>query len=122
MFKLKLAKSGIDWGYGGLSRRIGLRESHPTLVSFGGDWGRMMIVNSDRQIAQWVEQTPFVDTHEHLVEESSRLSGEPHARFPCQDWTNLFGYAADDLVASGMPASNLSKFRGPDLCSEAKYE
>ncbi|MCK1266794.1 hypothetical protein IVB44_22405 [Bradyrhizobium sp. 49] len=49
------------------------------------------MTNSDRQIAQWVEETPFVDTHEHLIEESQRLSGvlDP-GLLPSDDWTCLF--------------------------------
>lgn len=81
------------------------------------------MTNSERQIIEWVEQTPFVDTHEHLVEESLRLSGTLHTRFvPCHDWANLFAlYAADDLAVAGMPAAELRSFLGPDLSSETKY-
>lgn len=81
------------------------------------------MTNSDRQITQWVEQTPFIDTHEHLIEESLRLSGALHPRFlPCNDWAYLFhAYVADDLVVAGMPVSELQRFLAPDLSSEAKY-
>lgn len=81
------------------------------------------IANSDRQITEWVENTPFVDTHEHLIEESLRLSGTLHRRLlPCDDWAYLFmSYAAHDLVVAGMPDAELTNFLGPDLSSEAKY-
>ncbi|ULJ74273.1 amidohydrolase family protein [Rhizobium gallicum] len=81
------------------------------------------MTNTDRQIQHWVEQTPFVDTHEHLIEESLRLSGVLDQRFlPCDDWSYLFGeYVANDLVVAGMPTADLRSFLGPGLASEAKY-
>ncbi|WP_375784881.1 amidohydrolase family protein [Bradyrhizobium sp. Pha-3] len=81
------------------------------------------MTNFDRQITQWVEQTPFMDTHEHLIEESLRLSGALDARLlPCDDWAYLFAsYVAHDLVVAGMPDAELRNFLGPDLSSEAKY-
>ncbi|MER9274898.1 amidohydrolase family protein [Mesorhizobium sp. M0643] len=81
------------------------------------------MTNSDRRITQWVEQTTFVDTHEHLIEESQRLSGvlDPQL-LPCDDWTYLFAdYVANDLVVAGMPVEELRSFLGPDLSSDAKY-
>ena len=33
-----------------------------------------------RQIFEKVQQTPFIDTHEHLIEEKERLEGTAHAR------------------------------------------
>lgn len=78
---------------------------------------------SDQEIREWVEQTPFVDTHEHLIEESMRTSGVLHSYFlPCNDWTYLFrDYVADDLVLAGMPVFELERFFMADLSSEAKY-
>lgn len=81
------------------------------------------MTKSDRQITQWVEETPFVDTHEHLIEERQRLSGVIDSWLPCDDWTYLFsGYVANDLVVAGMPAADLQNFFGADLSSEAKYQ
>ena len=47
-------------------------------------------------------ETPFIDTHEHLIDESERLSCiEPI--IPCDDWTLLLNlYFRFDLVSSGM--------------------
>ena len=43
------------------------------------------------RIRDLVEETPFVDTHEHLIEEEMRLSGALDERlFPCNDWAYLF--------------------------------
>lgn len=33
------------------------------------------MISPARQITQWVEETPLFDTHEHLIEESQRVSG-----------------------------------------------
>ncbi|MCP3463527.1 amidohydrolase family protein [Bradyrhizobium sp. CCGUVB23] len=81
------------------------------------------MTDSDRQIAQWVEETPFVDTHEHLIEESQRLSGAIHPRtMPCDDWAYLFrSYVAEDLVVAGLPANDLQRFLGPEATSQEKY-
>jgi len=53
-------------------------------------------------IEKKVFQTPFIDTHEHLIDESERLSCiEPI--IPCDDWTLLLSmYFRFDLVSSGM--------------------
>ena len=47
-------------------------------------------------------KTPFIDTHEHLIDESERLSCiEP--MIPCDDWTLLLNlYFKFDLISSGM--------------------
>jgi len=53
-------------------------------------------------IEKKVFRTPFIDTHEHLIDESERLSCiEPI--IPCDDWTLLLSmYFRFDLVSSGM--------------------
>ncbi|WP_407114639.1 amidohydrolase family protein [Bradyrhizobium sp. LMG 9283] len=81
------------------------------------------MTKSDRQITQWVEETPFVDTHEHLIEESQRVSGVIDPLLPCDDWTYLLSYyVANDLGVAGMPAADLQRLFEPDLSSEAKYQ
>ena len=42
----------------------------------------------DAQIRDWVEATPLIDTHEHLIEESARVSGKLYQ---------------DSLIRTGMP-------------------
>ena len=61
----------------------------------------MKIVNTI--IEKKVLETPFIDTHEHLIDESERLSCiEPI--IPCDDWTLLLNlYFRFDLISSGMP-------------------
>ncbi|MDX0408994.1 amidohydrolase family protein [Sinorhizobium medicae] len=75
------------------------------------------------KIRDAVESTPFIDTHEHLLEESQRISGELDARLlPCDDFAYLFqDYVAEDLVAAGMPVSDLRRFLQPGLKPDAKF-
>lgn len=74
------------------------------------------------QITELVEQTPFIDTHEHFIEESQRLSGVLDEGLSCDDWTYwVREYVARDLAVVGMPKGELRSFLGPDLSSEAKY-
>ncbi|MCX6306492.1 MAG: amidohydrolase family protein [Bacteroidetes bacterium] len=53
-------------------------------------------------IGQKVFETPFIDTHEHLIDEPERLDClEP--LIPCDDWALLLNhYFGFDLVAAGM--------------------
>jgi uncharacterized protein len=77
----------------------------------------------DKKIREIVEQTPFIDTHEHLLEESQRLSGVVDEwLFPCDDWTSLFNqYLADDLSSSGMSAADAKQFYSPGIPVEKKH-
>ena len=64
-----------------------------------------------------IERTPFVDTHEHLLEERTRLAGAGAHRYqPCDDFALLFSqYARDDLASAGMPADALERFFATDV-------
>src|SRR5437899_1273420 len=64
-----------------------------------------------------IDATPFVDTHEHLLEESTRLAGPgAHDLQPCVDAALLFyHYAADDLWSAGMPAADRARFFSPGV-------
>ena len=77
------------------------------------------------QIRDWVEQTPMVDTHEHLIEEKLRLEGPgdgSNRLFPCDDWSYLFmHYLGDDLVSAGMSDENLKRFLSQELSGLEKY-
>jgi predicted TIM-barrel fold metal-dependent hydrolase len=63
-----------------------------------------------------VDETPIIDTHEHLIEESMRVRGDLGMQFfPCDDWAALFlHYAGDDLHVSGMAPADMERFRSPD--------
>jgi predicted TIM-barrel fold metal-dependent hydrolase len=77
----------------------------------------------DKRIHEIVEQTPFIDTHEHLLEESQRLSGVVDEwLFPSDDWTSLFNqYLSDDLSSSGMSAADAKQFYSPGIPVERKH-
>lgn len=74
-------------------------------------------------IRDQVEQTPLVDTHEHLVEESLRLrGGGVSPLLPCDDWALIFHhYLNDDLVSAGMPEDTRSRFFSDGVSVEEKY-
>jgi len=70
-----------------------------------------------------IQATTFVDTHEHLIEEASRLAeaGSPRLRTN-DDFASLFhNYARDDLVSAGMPASDLFSFLSPTVEPAEKW-
>ena len=58
-------------------------------------------------IEQKVFETPFIDTHEHLMDESERLDClEPI--IPCDDWALLLNlYFGFDLISSGISESEI---------------
>ncbi len=61
-----------------------------------------------------VFSTPFIDTHEHLIEEKGRLSGASHPRVPSDDWSLLFShYINSDLRTAGMSKQELDRFFSP---------
>ena len=70
-----------------------------------------------------IEQTPFVDTHEHLIEEGKRVRGEIGDRlFRCNDWAYLFSHYVDsDLISAGMPSQDHQRFFAPEAPVEEKY-
>jgi hypothetical protein len=74
-------------------------------------------------IKEHVDSTRFVDTHEHLFEESMRLAGPgAHALQPCDDAALLFAhYAADDLWSAGMSAAEREQFFSPKVDPTDKW-
>ncbi|MER8989384.1 amidohydrolase family protein [Mesorhizobium sp. M0843] len=75
----------------------------------------------------WLEEevatTYLADTHEHLVEESRRLSGEFDQRIPCDDWSLLFtDYVQGDLHCAGMSLDDRQRFFQPDVPSVEKFK
>jgi predicted TIM-barrel fold metal-dependent hydrolase len=62
------------------------------------------------KISERVSKTRIVDTHEHLIEEESRISGD-HQRIKANDWSFLLGhYLNSDLISSGMPQRQYDLF------------
>lgn len=70
-----------------------------------------------------IQQTRFIDTHEHLLEETTRLAGPSNSKFqPCDDFALLFEhYAQDDLRSAGMSAEALANFFSVSLEPAAKW-
>lgn len=78
-----------------------------------------------QEILSLAEATPFVDTHEHLLEEKTRLAGPAGASQPARalkDFAVLFSHYADsDLLSAGMPQADYEKFFRPDVDAREKW-
>lgn len=74
-------------------------------------------------LVERISATPFVDTHEHLLEERTRLAGPgAHNLLPCADAALLFShYAKDDLWSSGMSQAEQARFFAPDVDPADKW-
>ncbi len=74
-------------------------------------------------IKEIVDTTPFVDTHEHLIEERHRLTGTSHAHVPCDDWALLLNhYLNSDLLVAGMPRDAHNKLFSKDVNPIQKWD
>jgi uncharacterized protein len=72
-------------------------------------------------IRERVQATAFVDTHEHLLEESTRLAGS-HRLLPCRDAALLFHhYAGDDLWSAGLSVEEQTRLFAPDVDPADKW-
>ena len=72
-----------------------------------------------KDILNHVLETPMVDTHEHLPDESDALRGKAGGSL----WTVLFSHYLDsDLRVAGMSRSDLDQFLGPGLAPKAKWK
>jgi hypothetical protein len=84
------------------------------------------------ELTELIDRTPWVDVHEHIVEERHRLGagayefeeiyGE-HTRIP-SDWSALVlgGYALDDFVTAGLPPAEAARFQDEDLSPVEKWD
>lgn len=73
------------------------------------------------QIREKVNSTVFIDTHEHLMDESDRLAANPPLGI-VNDWSDLFGHYIDsDLRSAGMTATEMKKFRSKDISPTEKW-
>lgn len=74
-------------------------------------------------LAGLITRTPFVDTHEHLVEEARRTEWtKPVSLLPCHDWALLFThYLNSDLLVAGMPARDYAAFTAPETSTDRKW-
>jgi uncharacterized protein len=72
-----------------------------------------------------VEATTWLDTHEHLPEESHRLEAPVAGSrlHPCEGWAYLlWHYALDDLVSSGLGPEQRAVFVSRDAGPEEKWD
>lgn len=74
-------------------------------------------------LASLIARTPFIDTHEHLIEEDRRTGwSKPVSLLPCNDWTLLFShYLNSDLLVAGMTAKDYATFTAPDTATSRKW-
>lgn len=70
-----------------------------------------------------IAATVLVDTHEHLLEERTRLAGPgAHRLQPCNDAALLFShYAKDDLWSAGMSQDAMTRFFSPEAAPVDKW-
>jgi predicted TIM-barrel fold metal-dependent hydrolase len=67
-----------------------------------------------QQIRKKVEETLFIDTHEHLLEEEERLTADS-PRIRSNDWSYLIShYINSDLITAGMPQTRMDEFFSPE--------
>ncbi len=78
-----------------------------------------------QEILALAENTPFVDTHEHLLEERTRLAGPAGAAHPARalkDFAVLLSHYADsDLLSAGMPPADHARLFSPDVDVREKW-
>ncbi len=78
--------------------------------------------NARQLIAERVNQTPLLDTHEHLIDEPERLRGAGQSGVRCDDWALLLSHYLDsDLLTAGMPRSELDRFLSAEVEPAAKW-
>lgn len=111
----------------GMTRRDALASSGAVaasvLVGASGATASAAPSPPSGDIARHVAATPFVDTHEHLVEEHRRTTWtQPTPGLPCDDWALLFSHYLDsDLKVAGMPAEDFTRFLSPETPSDRKW-
>ncbi|GCE08300.1 amidohydrolase family protein [Dictyobacter aurantiacus] len=75
-------------------------------------------------IEDFVQRTPILDTHEHLIEEARRLV-EPlidDPLYPCNDWSYLYHhYSSQDLCSVGFSREQARQFFDPHVSPKDKW-
>lgn len=78
--------------------------------------------NIESIIEKKVFETPFIDTHEHLIDESERLSCI-ESIIPCDDWTLLLNhYFSFDLISTGISKEQIDNFFSKHVNPIDKWE
>ncbi len=74
-------------------------------------------------IAEKVNATPLIDTHEHLIEEKGRFGGNAHPRVRSDDWSLLLSHYLDsDLITAGMTQREHGRFFSPEVQPADKFK
>ena len=82
----------------------------------------MNLTDTRRKISEKVFKTPFIDTHEHLIEEEERFKGTSNRRIKSDDWSMVLShYINSDMLTAGMPPEDSGKFFSPDVDPKDKW-
>ena len=94
----------------GAAAFLGAQTASNDQQAYGGDLDIVGGSDARKQIFKKVFETPFIDTHEHLMEESDRLMGNS-PQVQCDDWSFILShYFSSDMTACGMPRESYQKF------------
>lgn len=86
-----------------------------TVAGFGGEKHQKRS-ETFQIIYDKVTRTPFIDTHEHLVDESERLQGGANIGNAANDWTLILSHYFDsDMFSAGMNPKDHDLFFSPGL-------
>ncbi len=78
--------------------------------------------NNSKSIEEYVENTPFIDTHEHLIDEHERLNSN-NPFIPCNDWTSILGhYTTFDFIAAGMNNKEVKQIKSKEISPLDKWK
>ena len=77
----------------------------------------------NNSLAQKILETPFIDTHEHLMNESERIRAGEQIEDTANDWSFLFSHYFDsDLVVAGMSQADHDRFFSTHLDPLEKWK
>jgi predicted TIM-barrel fold metal-dependent hydrolase len=79
-------------------------------------------MSTSNEILELVGKTPFVDTHEHLAEESTRLQDPSPSSYPTDFSVLLTHYADSDLIVAGMTPADHQKLVGAEMEPADKWK
>lgn len=75
------------------------------------------------ELSELVQKTPFIDTHEHIMNESERVNAGRIIDGKANDWSFLFShYFEDDMVVSGLQAKVKERFFSPETDPSEKWD
>jgi predicted TIM-barrel fold metal-dependent hydrolase len=91
-------------------------------VTATGQLAQAQTANFKADLRAEIHKTPFIDTHEHLLEEEERLSGNSH-RIKANDWSFLLSHYLDsDLLTAGMPQQDHNAFFSAEISPKKKWD